>query len=503
MRGGVSGHPQTAFRPLTPQPPLARWVANIERWIKGALFKCRMCGHCLLWETGFICPMSCPDGLRNGPCLDSPPEKCFSDSTESCPWARIYRRVERQGNLDRLLEVIAPLDSRRVGNETILTAYRLWHSHTQGLHLRELITDRARFHAVWEAFRYKLRQPSWWRGDSQYHPPAYTEPVSRLEEALRGRQFVVIAGVAAPPEARPDRIVQIADRLRGYVHAVSFLSRPPEVPCMSVLACAISSLQHGLEPVLQLQIYHRDRYAIEAEAIGASTLNVRNILCLFDKSEQRSSGPTSPPGFNDLDPVQALWMLRRLRDEGVNADGNPVERRPCYFLGAVVSPYALAPRYEALVVEKKINAGAQFLQTLPVFDLSRFTTWLDALDQRNLLGKAYLIATVMPLKDAQQARFLAKEWPGLAIPGTTLARIEDALDPYEEGIQIALDLIAGLKRIGGVHGLHLLAPHQEEVILRLVKESGLSSRVESLTAFSDNGHGRPHQSRMNDVNMMV
>ncbi len=495
----ASQHPPAAFRPLVPQPPLARWIAGLERRVKGALFGCRMCGHCLLLETGFICPMSCPDGLRNGPCLDAPPEHCFSDPAGSCAWSRIYRRAEQRGNLDRLLEVAAPLDSRRVGCETLLTAYRLWRSRAQGPRLRDLIADRARFHSEWEAFRYELRQPSWWCGDGQYHPPAYTEPASRLEEALRGQRLVVIAGAASPPEARLDRIAQIADRLRGHVHAVHFLSRPPDVPSMSALACAIASLQHGLEPVLQLQIYHRDRYAVEAEAVGAATAGVRNLLCRFDKGEWAGLGPAPRPGLNDLDPVQALWMLRRLRDEGMDVDGKPIERRPRYFLGAVVSPYALAPRYEALIVEKKINAGAQFLQTLPVFDLSRFTAWLDALDQRHLLGKAYLIATVMLLRDAQQAHFLARELPGLAIPDAMLARMEDALDPCEEGIQIALELIAGLKHIGGVHGLCLLAPHQEEVIPRLVKESGLGHRSSGVTAFSNNGRGPSRQDRINDV----
>ncbi|MCS7222663.1 MAG: methylenetetrahydrofolate reductase C-terminal domain-containing protein [Anaerolineae bacterium] len=500
--GIASRHSRAVFRPLVPQSPLARWVAGVERWVKGALFGCRMCGHCLLLETGFICPMSCPDGLRNGPCLDSPPEHCFSGPAEGCAWARIYRRAEQRGDLDRLLEVVAPLDSRRVGCETILTAYRIWRSRAQGPRLRDLIADRARFHAEWEAFRYELRQPSWWRGDGRYHPPAYTEPASPLEDALRSRRFVVIAGAAAPPEARLDRIAQVAKCLRGNVHAVGFLSRPPEVPCMSALACAISSLQLGLEPLLHLQVYHRDRYAIEAEAIGAATVGVRNILCLFNKSEWAGSGPTPRPGLNDLDPVQALWMLRRLRDEGVNIDGEPVGCRPKYFLGAVVSPYALAPRYEALAVEKKINAGAQFLLTLPVFDLSRFTAWLDALDRRNLLGKTYLIVTVMVLRDAQQARFLSKELPGCAIPDIMLAHMEDALDPREEGIQIALDLISRLRRIGKVQGLHLLAPYQEEAIPRLVQESGLDLHIGSTKAFSNNGCGLFHRGHLDSINVL-
>jgi methylenetetrahydrofolate reductase (NADPH) len=193
-------------------------------------------------------------------------------------------------------------------------------------------------------------------------------------------------------------------------------------------------------------------------------------------------------------------MLRRLRDEGVNVDGEMVEHRPQYFLGAMASPYAALPRYEAIITEKKINAGAQFLQTLPIFDLDRFADWLEALDKRNLLEKVYLMPTVAPLKSPRHARFMANEVPGVYVPPSVMARMEDAADPQEEGIQITLSIIAGLKGISGIQGLHILAPGQEEVVPRLVRETSLRDFVPGARTVSGNGRNKSSFGRATNLN---
>ena len=268
---------------------------------------------------------------------------------------------------------------------------------------------------------------------------------------------------------------------------------------MSGLACAVHCLKNDLQPVLQLQTRHRSRHNFAAEALGAVAVGVRNLLCLADDIGRFGPGPAPRPELNDLDTVQALWMLRRLRDEGVDVDGNPVESRSSFFLGAMASPYAALPRYEAIITEKKINAGAQFLQTLPVFDLPRFTDWLEALDKRNLLGKVYLMPTVAPLKDARHARFMANDVPGVYVPLAVMTAMENAADPREEGIQIALRLIGKLKSLPGIHGLHILAPNREEIVPRLVKETDLKDLVQSTgsgaSSYSKNGKNKSHNGR--------
>jgi methylenetetrahydrofolate reductase (NADPH) len=501
MSGRTSRRPGPAFYPSVRQKPLAWLVTIIERRVKRMLFGCRMCGNCLLLETAFNCPMSCPNGTRNGPCRGSSPDRCFVDPTCDCTWFIIFQRCEQQGNLERLLEVNAPLDNCRMGCETLLTAYELWRSRNQGPRLRDLLINRARFNSDWEAFRYELRQPDWWAGDSHYHPPVYTEAASHLEAVLRSGRFAVSAEVSPPMEPTGERITWLAARLKTCVDTANFTDNPLGVPRMSGLACALHSLESHLEPVLQIQTRHRGRYDFQSEVLAATTLGVRNILCLADDIGRLGPGPRPRPKRHDIDAVQALWILRRLRDEGLNADGEPVEHRPQYFLGAAASPYAALPRYEAIITEKKINAGAQFLQTLPVFDKARFVEWLEALDKRNLLGKVYLMPTVVPLTSPRQARFMANDVPGVYVPSSIMARIEDAADPQEEGIQIALDLITELKRLKGIHGLHILAPGQEEVVPRLVEETRLREPTSRPRPFSGNGRDKADSGLSKDADV--
>ncbi len=95
---------QPPFRPMRKEEslPLALFT-SVEKAIKGALFGCRMCGNCILQETAFVCPMTCPKGLRNGLCGGASPEACEVDPSRPCTWYKIYERAEWMGRLDRLL----------------------------------------------------------------------------------------------------------------------------------------------------------------------------------------------------------------------------------------------------------------------------------------------------------------------------------------------------------------------------------------------------------------
>ena len=194
---------QPPFYPVHHESWPVRLFTVVERTIKGWLFGCRMCGNCILPESALICPMTCPQGLRNGPCRGSTSSRCSVDPACGCTWFRICQKAEQQGNLETLLEVNAPLDSRRIGCETLLSTYQFWRKRDQGPHLRDLILNRPRFNSEWGQFRYELRQPDWWQGDSQYHPPKYTESISGLEATLRQGRFAVSAEVVPPSDGLP------------------------------------------------------------------------------------------------------------------------------------------------------------------------------------------------------------------------------------------------------------------------------------------------------------
>src|SRR5512139_783057 len=117
---------QPAYSPFKKENAGRLLLEDFEYMIKGPLFGCRMCGNCLLQETAFICPMECPKGLRNGSCGGSTPEHCYVDPTRPCVWFKIYERAEKTGRLERLLEVLPPLDWEQVGTDQWNGVLRFW-----------------------------------------------------------------------------------------------------------------------------------------------------------------------------------------------------------------------------------------------------------------------------------------------------------------------------------------------------------------------------------------
>jgi methylenetetrahydrofolate reductase (NADPH) len=469
---------QAPFRPVRRDDltlPLKAFTAG-EKVFKSTLFSCRMCGNCLLQETMFACPMTCPKGLRNGLCGGASAEHCEVDPSRPCTWFLIYQRAEKRGQLDRLLEINAPLDGARVGRETWLDVIRTWLDREDKPTLRDFLFDRKSFDKNWDGMFYDIRQPDWWQGDSEYHPPAYDEPVSQLEANLRTGAFVTTAEIAPPLGASGDIIRKKVGWLEEYVAAANFTDNASASARMSSVASSRICLEAGLEPVMQLQARDRTRVVLESDAMGAAGLGIRNILCLSGDHHRFGPAPMAKPDQFDMDSVQLLWMLRRMRDEGIYLDGRNIKRRPVFFLGAAGSPYGALPKYEAVRAQKKINAGAQFMQTQPVFDYGGFTDWLEALDKRNLLDKVYVLPGLIPLKSARAAHFMADEVPGVYIPQTIVDRMDNAGDKegqQEEGVRIALEIIDKLKETPGIAGMHVMAVHWEAIVPRLIEESGL------------------------------
>ena len=466
---------QPPFYPFKREPLSRRMLARIERMVKGPLFGCRMCGNCLLQETAFICPMECPKGARNGPCGGSTEEHCYVDPTRACVWYKIYERSFKMGRQEKLLEVLPPLDWDKVGTETWGDVYRQVRKVGTTRFLSGMLSrDPATRATNWDAVFRPVRQPDWWQGDDKYHPPAYTEPVSELERRLRAGEFVVTAEVAPPLSTATGRLGQNIDLVKPYVAAVNFTDNPSATARMSSLACSTIALQHGAEPVMQMQGRDRTRATLQSEMLGASALGVRNVLVLSGDSGRMGPPPLGRLDIIDLDSVQMLWVLRRMRDEGHYLDGRPIRFPPKMFLGAAAAPFASRPEFQALREHKKVNAGAQFFQTNLVYDADGFEVWLNELAKRDILDKVFVLVGVTPLKSLKMAQYMHHEVPGVVIPERLIKRLEAAGDGVqEEAITITLELIEAIKGKQGVHGIHLMAVGWEEIVPRIVTEAGL------------------------------
>src|SRR5207244_9184462 len=171
----------------------------------------------------------------------------------------------------------------------------------------------------------------------------------------------------------------------------------------------------------------------------------------------------------DLSGVELGRAAASLR-EGRFLSGDEVKPPPRYFIGATASPGAAKDVDRTL---EKIAAGAQFLQTQPVFDPAPFSQWLAEIRKR--ARDVAILAGVLVLRSAEQADRLAKV-PGIALPDPIRKRLRDATDGEAEGIAIAIETVRALRALPGVNGVHLYAIEWPEAIPLVVRGAGLLPR---------------------------
>jgi methylenetetrahydrofolate reductase (NADPH) len=388
-------------------------------------------------------------------------------------WYKIYERAFAKGREEKLLEVLPPLDWEKVGGETWGDVFRQTHQVGFGNFASGMRKPQTRAE-TWESVFGPVRQPDWWQGDAEYHPPAYDEPASDLERRLKAGEFVVTSEVAPPMGSATGKLGRDIEMIRPYVAAVNFTDCPSATPRMSSQACSLKALQGNAEPVMQIAARDRTRVGVQAEVMGASALGIRNLLCLSGDSPAIGPAPRSRMEVVDIESVHLLWILRRMRDEAIYLDGRKIKSPPMYFLGAAASPYASRPDFQALREHKKINAGAQFFQTNLVYDPQGLEIWLEALAGRNILDQVYVLIGITPLKSYKMARYLNDDVPGVSIPDRLLQRMENAGDgEKDEGVQITLELIDQIRGLEGVDGFHLMPVMWEAIVPRIVTEAGL------------------------------
>ena len=470
---------QPAYSPFQKETFGEHALRVLEYSVKGPLFGCRMCGNCLLQETALICPMECPKGLRNGPCGGSTSEACYVDTTRPCIWYKIYERSFEWGREDLLLEVLPPLDWEQVGKDSWSAIFKNVGNTGVKKVFSGLLAKETRAQ-TWDGIFRPVRQPTWWQGDSKYHAPAYTEPASDLQRRLVAGEFVVTCEITPPLSSATNKLIQNIDMVKQLVTAVNFTDNQAAMPRMTSWACSQVALNQGAEPVLQMSARNRSRGSVQSEIIGATALGVRNVLCVTGDSAKLSPAPRDNMQINDLDAIQMLWVLRRMRDEKKYLDGREIKNPPMFFLGAAASPFSSNVKFQALREQKKVNAGAQFFQTNLIFDVDGMETWLNELAKRDVLNKVYILAGVTPIKSLKMAQKLA-EVPGVYLPKYILQRMEvadKAGNAQEEGIQIALEIIGKIKAYEkqGISGIHLMPVGWDEIIPRIVTEAGIASK---------------------------
>ena len=300
---------------------------------------------------------------------------------------------------------------------------------------------------------------------------------SNLEKVLSEGRFVVTAEIGPPKGSDAKKIQDKAEILRGSADAFNITDNQTAVVRMSSLAGCVLLLQMNMEPIMQMTCRDRNRIGLQSDVLGAAALGVRNILCLTGDHQSFGNHPAAK-GVFDVDSIQLLQIIKNMRDAGVFQSGDPLlAERPCVFLGAVANPYA--DPFDAQVdrLRKKIDAGAEFIQTQSVYNIEKFSRWMDDVRSQGLDKKVYILAGVTPLKSVSMAERMKFHVPGTDVPDVVYQRMKNAIDPKKEGYAIALETIRELKVLSGVRGIHITALFWEETIPALVKDAGLLNQI--------------------------
>jgi methylenetetrahydrofolate reductase (NADPH) len=300
---------------------------------------------------------------------------------------------------------------------------------------------------------------------------------SNLEKILAEGRFVVTAEIGPPKGSDALKIRDKALLLEGYADAFNITDNQTAVVRMSSLAGSVILLQMEMEPIMQMTCRDRNRIGLQSDLLGATALGVRNILCLTGDHQSFGNHPAAK-GVFDLDSIQLLQVIKNMRDAGIFQSGDTLRAaRPCVFLGAAANPYADPYEIQVERLRKKIDAGAEFIQTQSVYNIEKFSRWMDEVRSLGLDKKVHILAGVTPLKSVKMAERMKFHVPGTDVPDALYERIKHASDPAKEGYQIALNTIEELKKLKGIHGVHITALFWEEIIPDLVKESGLQIRT--------------------------
>jgi methylenetetrahydrofolate reductase (NADPH) len=243
----------------------------------------------------------------------------------------------------------------------------------------------------------------------------------------------------------------------------------------SVASCALLR-EMGLETIMQMVTRDRNRIAIQSDIFGAYALGIKNILCLSGDHQSFGNHPASK-GVFDIDSIQLINVVKRMRDEGRVMGGDEIEGIPKMFIGASTNPFADPLPLRVVRLAKKIKAGADFIQTQCIYNLQRFKKWMEMVRDRGLHEQVYILAGVTPLKSAGMARYMKERVAGMDIPDEVIKRLKDAGKRGREvGIELCVETIQELREIEGIHGIHLMAIEWEEVVPEIISRAGLLPR---------------------------
>jgi methylenetetrahydrofolate reductase (NADPH) len=289
--------------------------------------------------------------------------------------------------------------------------------------------------------------------------------------------MAVTSECGPPRSSAPEGIIKKGHLIKNHVDAINVTDNQTSVTRLCSLAACIHLKQQGLDPVLQMVVRDRNRIALQSDILGAASFGINNVLCLSGDHQSFGDNPQAQNVF-DIDSMQLVQTVRRMRDEGKFLSGDDIKVPPNLFVGAAANPFADPFKIRVPRLAKKIAAGAEFIQTQCIYNVDKFELWLQGVRDRGLHEKVYILAGITPMRSVGMAKYLKKSVPGMDVPDELIKRMSGVEKDKQaaEGITIAVETIQRLKEVKGVSGFHVMAIEWEEKVPEIVERSGLYPR---------------------------
>jgi 5,10-methylenetetrahydrofolate reductase len=303
---------------------------------------------------------------------------------------------------------------------------------------------------------------------------------SNLEKTLAAGHFALTAEVGPPKGPDPAEVKEKAAILNGVADAFNVTDNQTAVVRMSSIAASKILSDEGLEPIMQIVCRDRNRIAMQSDLLGAHALGLRNVLCLSGDHQSAGAGGklNGHPGAKnvfDVDSIQLISIVKGLR-EGIQESGDTISPAAPFFIGAAWTPFGPPEKFRTIRLKKKIQAGADFIQTQAVYDMKRFAEAMARAEGMGLTEKAAILPGIIVPRSAGMLKYMNANVPGIEVPDQMIQRMKDAADPKAEGIKITLELIEAAKNISGVKGIHLQAIEAEGILPDIIKDANLLPR---------------------------
>jgi methylenetetrahydrofolate reductase (NADPH) len=295
--------------------------------------------------------------------------------------------------------------------------------------------------------------------------------VSNFKEVLGSGKFVVTSEVAPPKGTNLEKMIHHIELLKDKVDAMNLTDHQSSVMRFPSLGGALMVKELGGEPILQMTCRDRNRLALQADLMFAYTRGIRNVLCLTGDAVVVGDHKEAK-GVFDLDSCQLLDCIRTL-EKGKDLGGNDLDGAVQFCAGAIVTPEANPIEPQLMKFEKKVMAGAEFIQTQAIYDLDNFKRFMDYAQP----FKIKILAGIILLTSWRMAEYMNKNVPGVFVPQALIDEMKAAPkgEAINVGIGIAARMIRQIKEESICDGVHIMAIGREEVVPEILLQAGFGN----------------------------